>query len=239
MKLQRKILLPSIIAFAVLMMVLRWLILPIETEHQVNVAIEQETTRLGIVSPILAEELLSGDIARIHEILENEENSHIKQWAAISLIDNQDFMLYPFDKPVPPAGIDYVRIEHKIDWSGEAMGVLILELDIAPITERIQQQVLQFEYIVAGIIFLLILLGAFWNRRIVIKPVAALASAARELRSGNFDAPLPEASGDEIGELSLAFDEMRLSLNKLRKMPSWIMKSSSKLIFLLQKKMMN
>ncbi len=214
MKLQRKILLPSLIAFAILMMVLRWLVVPVETEHQVNTAIEQKTVRLGIVSPILAEELFSGDIARIHEILENEENSHTNQWAAISLFDNQDLLLYPFDKPVPPTGIDYVRLEHKVVWSGDHMGVLILELDIGPIKQRIQEQVLQLEYLIGGIILLLLLLGAFWNNRILIRPVMALAAATRELRAGNFDAPLPPSSGDEIGELRQAFDQMRLSLKQ-------------------------
>ncbi len=214
MKLQRKIILPSLFAFAALMLVLRWLLLPFEVEQQVKLAVEQETHRLQVLSPIVGEEMLSGDIARIHEILENAESGYSDQWAAFSLIDNDQLLLYPFDKPMPPANIDYIRIEQPVEWSDESLGLLRLQMDIAPIKQRIHKQIEQFEYLVAGMILLMLLLAAIWNRRIVVKPVVDLAKATRELRKGNFDAPLPDASKDEIGELTQAFNEMRLSLQE-------------------------
>ncbi|MAC46072.1 MAG: hypothetical protein CMI12_04360 [Oceanospirillum sp.] len=217
MKLQRKIILPSLLAFAALMLVLRWFVLPVEIEQQVKLAVEQETHRLQTLSPIIGEEMLSGDIARIHEILEKAENGYSEQWAALSLIDNDQLLLYPFDKPMPPTDIDYVRIEQAVEWSDEALGLLRLQMDIAPIKQRIQKQIRQFEYLVAGMILLMILMAAIWNRRIVVKPVVDLAKATRELRAGNFDAPLPDSSRDEIGELTHAFDEMRLSLQEAQR----------------------
>ena len=213
MKLQRKILLPSLIAFATLAVILRWFVMPVEVEEQTALAMQEQQRQLSVLAPIIAEEMLSGDIARIHEILENEEQGH-PLWAAISLYDGQDFMLYPFEEPTPPEGIDYARLEHQIHWSGEPMGKLILEMDTSDVKQRINDQIRQFETLILGVIILLALLGAYWNRRTVIKPVTSLVAAANELKKGNFDAPLPPAGNDELGELNQTFDRMRVAVKE-------------------------
>lgn len=210
MKLQRKILLPSLLAFATLIAILRLFVLPAQTEQRTEQAIQQERDRLTVIAPIVAEEMLSGDIARIHEILENEESGRGSQWSAVSLIDASDFMIYPFESTVVPEGIDYIRLEHKIVWSDEFMGTLIIEMDISPTKQQIHEQIRQFETLALSTVLVLSLLSALWNRRIVIKPVTSLAKAARALRKGNFDAPLPDSSNDEIGELRIAFDDAPL-----------------------------
>jgi signal transduction histidine kinase len=48
--------------------------------------------------------------------------------------------------------------------------------------------------------------------RIVARPAQTLAAAATDLARGNFDAPLPDFSGDEIGQLTRAFGEMRSAI---------------------------
>ncbi|HEX8695813.1 MAG TPA: ATP-binding protein [Longimicrobium sp.] len=48
--------------------------------------------------------------------------------------------------------------------------------------------------------------------RIVARPTQALAEAAKRLARGDYDAPLPRDSGDEIGQLSRTFGEMRRTL---------------------------
>lgn len=67
---------------------------------------------------------------------------------------------------------------------------------------------------------LLALLLALVVARIVARPAQVLAAAATDLAQGSFDAPLPRASGDEIGQLTRAFGEMRSAIaereNRLR-----------------------
>lgn len=213
MKLQRKILLPALIAFATLMALLRLFILPAELAEQTQLAMQGQQKRLSVLGPIIAEEVLSGDIARIYEILENEEQSH-PGWAIISFLDQENLMLYPFEKKPPPSGIDYYRVEHKVDWSGEPIGTLVLEMDTTSIQHRIADQIQQFELLIVGILLVSSLLGVYWNRKIVIKPITELAEAATELKAGNFDAPLPESSNDELGDLRHAFESMRRALQK-------------------------
>jgi signal transduction histidine kinase len=64
-----------------------------------------------------------------------------------------------------------------------------------------------------GATALLMALGlAFFVSRIVARPAQALAAAAGELARGNFEAPLPRASSDEVGQLTSAFGEMRSAI---------------------------
>lgn len=217
MTLQRKILLPALAAFAVLMAVLRFVIEPVAMSSQTNYVLSQESQRLSVLAPIIAEELLSGDIAKLHSILETEEMGRQGGWVAISAIDAEDFMLYPFDKPIAPDGIDYVRLEQPILWSGERLGVLVLEFDITPQKHHILNEFTQFEYLIIGIALLLIALSTLWNRRVIIKPITELAHAVKALRQGNFNAALPETAKDEVGELRDAFAEMRAELQAAHK----------------------
>ncbi len=64
-----------------------------------------------------------------------------------------------------------------------------------------------------GLLALVLALGlALVVARIVARPAQALAAAATDLARGNFHAPLPPASGDEIGQLTRAFGEMRSAI---------------------------
>lgn len=64
-----------------------------------------------------------------------------------------------------------------------------------------------------GATALLMSLGlAFFVSRIVARPAQVLAAAAGELARGNFEAPLPRASSDEVGQLTNAFGEMRSAI---------------------------
>ncbi len=56
------------------------------------------------------------------------------------------------------------------------------------------------------------LLLALIVARIVARPAQVLATAAGDLARGNYDAPLPRDSGDEIGKLTRAFADMRSAI---------------------------
>jgi signal transduction histidine kinase len=89
-------------------------------------------------------------------------------------------------------------------------GILLLR----PVAQELQVAQGIRRYVLAiGASALLVALGlAFFVSRIIARPAQALASAATELARGNFEAPLPEASDDEVGQLTLAFGEMRSAI---------------------------
>jgi signal transduction histidine kinase len=77
---------------------------------------------------------------------------------------------------------------------------------------RLAQGIQQYMVGVGAPALLLALLLSLLVARIVARPAQALASAASELARGNFAAPLPPPSGDEVGQLTRAFGEMRSSI---------------------------
>jgi len=60
---------------------------------------------------------------------------------------------------------------------------------------------------------LLLALLMSWN---LFRPLRLLMGATRSLAAGDFDAPLPEAGGDEVGRLTAAFGLMRSELQSAR-----------------------
>lgn len=65
---------------------------------------------------------------------------------------------------------------------------------------------------VAALLMSLVL--ALLVARIVARPAQALVEASTRLARGDYDAPLPRASGDEIGQLARAFGEMRAAIGE-------------------------
>lgn len=65
---------------------------------------------------------------------------------------------------------------------------------------------------VAALVMALVL--AWLVSRIVARPTQALAVASQRLARGDYAAPLPRDSGDEIGQLARAFGEMRAAIGE-------------------------
>jgi signal transduction histidine kinase len=57
----------------------------------------------------------------------------------------------------------------------------------------------------------------FLTGKWILRPITRLTDSAREIRKGNLDLVVPAGSGDEIGQLARAFDEMAASLREFRR----------------------
>ena len=63
--------------------------------------------------------------------------------------------------------------------------------------------------VAAGLLFL--------TGKWILRPITRLTDSAREIRKGNLDLVVPAGSGDEIGQLSAAFNEMAAGLREFRR----------------------
>jgi NtrC-family two-component system sensor histidine kinase KinB len=63
--------------------------------------------------------------------------------------------------------------------------------------------------VAAGLLFL--------TGKWILRPITRLTDSAREIRKGNLDLVVPAGSGDEIGQLSDAFNEMAAGLREFRR----------------------
>ena len=93
----------------------------------------------------------------------------------------------------------------------DAPAAIVLFRDVADelrLAQAIEQSVIGIGVVALVIALVLALLVA----RIVARPAQLLAAAAADLARGDFGARLPNASGDEIGQLTRAFREMRSAI---------------------------
>jgi len=63
--------------------------------------------------------------------------------------------------------------------------------------------------VAAGLLFL--------TGKWILRPITLLTESAREIRKGNLDLVVPAGSGDEIGQLTAAFNEMAAGLREFRR----------------------
>ena len=85
---------------------------------------------------------------------------------------------------------------------------------LRPVAEELQLAQSIRRYVVgigASALFVALVLALLVSR-VIARPAQALAAAAGELAQGNFEAPLPEPSRDEVGQLTRAFGEMRSAI---------------------------
>jgi signal transduction histidine kinase len=57
----------------------------------------------------------------------------------------------------------------------------------------------------------------FLTGKWILRPITRLTNSAKEIQKGNLDLVVPAGSGDEIGQLTKAFDEMAASLREFRR----------------------
>jgi GAF domain-containing protein/HAMP domain-containing protein len=69
--------------------------------------------------------------------------------------------------------------------------------------------------LVGAVILVLAGLGALFLAQIITRPLLALTTAADAMGAGDLDAPLPPASGDEVGSLTTSFGDMAAQLGDL------------------------
>jgi signal transduction histidine kinase len=129
---------------------------------------------------------------------------------ALSEIDLAAVLRHPGTFRSPVERLPYLFAVNALPTSQSPAAVFVFrsvaqELRIA---RGIKQSVLGIGVVALVLAVALALLVA----RIVARPAQALAAAATDLARGNFGAPLPTASGDEIGRLTRAFGEMRSAI---------------------------
>jgi len=66
------------------------------------------------------------------------------------------------------------------------------------------------------VVFLIAILVGFWLARNISKPILALREAARQVGDGDLSQRVKKSTGDEIGDLTEAFNKMVADLEKAR-----------------------
>jgi len=107
-------------------------------------------------------------------------------------------------------GQTYLSSRYRLPMGGVPATVVLFRrvTDELAIASGIKQSLFAIGF--AALVLALVL--AFVVARIVARPAQALAEASQRLARGDYAAPLPRDSGDEIGQLARAFGEMRAAI---------------------------
>jgi signal transduction histidine kinase len=97
----------------------------------------------------------------------------------------------------------------------EGNGAIMLGFKTSGI-KQIRDRIRRVSFIVSGSVFLLAILVGFWLARHISKPILELREAANRVGTGDLSQRVKKLTGDEIGDLTEAFNKMVEDLSKAR-----------------------
>jgi signal transduction histidine kinase len=148
-------------------------------------------------------------------------NGQIKHWT-VSMIDPAALQKLSEDEQADPKEEIFKRIGNltylinRFDFTlkDHSKGNLLFIREINPLVHFAQKF---FPLLLIALLIILILtqtLLTYLVSRSIIRPLSQLKKAAQQIKEGNLDFTLANPSRDEIGQLSIAFEEMRFQLKE-------------------------
>ncbi|MBM7568730.1 signal transduction histidine kinase [Paenibacillus sacheonensis] len=130
----------------------------------------------------------------------------------LPLFKGQDtFSQYPVKKV---ANVNYLYLQYDFAYLNQEQGTIFIISKIDPVTYFVRKY---FPTLFIALLCILVLTHVFLTSLMskhIIRPLQTLRDAAREIKEGNLDFTLQIAGKDEIGQLVIAFEEMRSRLQQ-------------------------
>ncbi|MDD5247646.1 MAG: ATP-binding protein [Rhodocyclaceae bacterium] len=209
MTLRSKIFLLLALTYAFLVGYLYVVWMPDATRYQVEANQRLQHRALTTLGEGLTPMVLAGQLGDLHDTLDQVRQGN-PEWRAVELLDARGRRLYPLaGTPLPAAGADDVQHELVLRIGGNPAATLRVLISQAPLLAEIRAAQSRLIVALAVTTLLALALAAVMLEATVRRPVGRLAAASHALAAGQFDAPLPRAGGDEIGELVRSFADMR------------------------------
>jgi signal transduction histidine kinase len=183
--------------------------MPDATRYQLEANDRTQARALKTLGEGLTPMILAGQLGDLYDTLDQVRQDN-PEWRAVEVLDENDRRLYPLaGTALPKAASDDLQHDFALGIKGNRVATLRVLVSRAQLLSEIRAA--QFRLIVALAITTLLalaLVGAMLEAT-VRRPVARVAAASHALAAGEFDAPLPHAGHDEIGELVESFAHMR------------------------------
>jgi protein-histidine pros-kinase len=125
----------------------------------------------------------------------------------------------------PQSMLDKYGTANGFGWQlKDVVGAQIVSVPYAVPVQRANAALNSFARVLAGLFVFLFVVGNILMTTLVVRPVVKLSTIADQVSKGNMEAPeFPARGGDEIAELGVSFNRMRISLRKailaLRELP--------------------
>ncbi|WP_434310617.1 ATP-binding protein [Hominifimenecus sp. rT4P-3] len=93
-------------------------------------------------------------------------------------------------------------------------GSLFIVTNVEPLLPEVRSVVMEIVYVIILVLILTAVLLTVWLYGSILRPLGALKKATREIKNGNLDFSIDVSGKDEISELCMGFEEMRLRLKE-------------------------
>ena len=212
MPLRLKLLLPLLLITLLIDGVLRFVWIPwsIERAEAAQVALIRrhlDSIVEGLVPPLLADQLAS-----TYETLSALEKKN-PEWVVVELHGPDRRLQYPLvPHAVTGQGPNYRELKLPIRYLDMHLGELTVGIDFTRFIQASLAHHQALEASLMGMLALLTLAIAVILELTVIRPLRRLGRAAEALAVGDFQAPLPRAGSDALGDLVRDFAAMREQL---------------------------
>ncbi len=209
MSLRNKIFLLLAVAYAFLVGYLYAFWMPDAMRYQLAASERSQHRALRTLGEGLTPMILAGQLGDLYDTLDQVRQGN-PEWRAVEILDNRGHRLYPLTgTALPQPDADDALHEHALRVNGAAVATMRVLISRAPLLAEIRAAQSRLIVALAITTLLALALVAIVLEVTVRRPVARLAAASHALAAGEFEAPLPRASGDEIGELVTSFSHMR------------------------------
>lgn len=219
MSLRAKLLLPLLLVSAVMGAYLYAVWIPRTLAHDEAVQIRAVDQHLDSVVEGLIPLLLGNQLDIIHENL-NALQQKRPDWVTVRLVNADGKQLYPLISDRRPGqerdGPDVRTLRKPIHYLDMSLGQLTVKVDLAPALANTKRADREIAALLAGILGIFVVTIVLTLEIAVRRPVRRLADASMELARGNFEALLPQAGHDEVGDLVSSFAVMRSDLRSSR-----------------------
>ncbi len=175
---------------------------------------KQLQSELASLDHSLIRYLLENNYAALYAALKELDSAHQGKWKHLTLFDDNQKKIYPLfpEKQKNNFTDYYINHTHPIILEGEQLGIIHLHVDLSNEYIEAQNRIYEIERYLISTGLVLIIFIIFWQYLIIIKPVKYLQRAVEFMKNGNFSIPIREISHDEIGQLTLEFDQMRQTI---------------------------
>lgn len=215
MNLRTKLLLPFLAIAGIFVAIVHYYWVPAMVADARQNYISHEKSIILALEADLIRNLLAGDLAALHASLDKQMARQESDWRQLAVYDSTGQRIYPLRQPDPIEKEHTYFYEHPINWHGEVIATIALNLNVNPAVEQYWKQFRQIEWL--GLMLFCLLLGAVmvWQNLFVVKPISNLVVAATRLSNGDFGHSLTASGRDEISSLTHAFETMRLNLTRV------------------------
>jgi len=213
MGIRSKLLFPLVFLGVAVSMVLHLYWLPRFIASEETDLRKQELTQLQLLGTSLVPALLSGDLAQIHATLDDTLTLS-SSWQAVHLKAGDGHYLYPAPAPAPGNNTsDGNWLNHTIEHQGVPLAELAIHINIQPSVTNRLQQLRNLESLLLVALLLIIVIAALLQEHWIRNPLKLLVTATSRIAHGDFIAPLPGTSRDEMGALVSSIRAMRDNLS--------------------------